>query len=342
MSGGRSVAQYGTARSITRKDRSAGVCLPCGVSASSGARGPLSISNRACSDPAAPSRTTQRTYANSHERARRGLACRKSGARPHCSAILLARERQPSAVPRTLIEGLASTIAYAVMFSVSNAVGMTFVRFMWPRYFGRRHLGSIQGTVQMIGVVGASLGPLPFGLGYELTGAYAAALLGSALLPLICAVLALFLREPALSRRGEGPSRDGLASSVFSLRCATPPAWRPAPLLGGRASSCPVRSDSGDGDVDLAVGRRTPGGLGLQLASLRRFESVDGSPPSGRAAARHSLGPQGAEDRPAEPGAVPWNRICASRAGAKADHAEAAPPVRPRRRQRRPAWSSPT
>jgi MFS family permease len=105
-------------------------------------------------------------------------------------------------VGATMIEGLASALAYAVMFGVNNAATMTFFGFMWPRYFGRRHLGSIQGTGQMIGVVGASLGPLPFGLAYDLTGGYVAALLGSALFPLLCAALALFLREPAAPPRG--------------------------------------------------------------------------------------------------------------------------------------------
>ena len=40
------------------------------------------------------------------------------------------------------------------------------------RFFGRRYLGSIQGTAQTVGVAGASLGPLPLGAAYDLTGAY--------------------------------------------------------------------------------------------------------------------------------------------------------------------------
>ena len=99
-------------------------------------------------------------------------------------------------VSAALVEGLPSAIAYAVMFGLSNAVSMSFFGFLWPRYFGRRHLGSIQGTGQMLLVIGASIGPLPFGLAYDLSGSFAGALLVSALLPLACAILGLSLRQP--------------------------------------------------------------------------------------------------------------------------------------------------
>jgi MFS family permease len=98
------------------------------------------------------------------------------------------------------VHDLASSLIYGVVFGVNNAVTMTFFGFVWPRYFGRRHLGSIQGTGQMIGVVGASLGPLPLGLAEDLTGGYGTTLLALTALPLALAVLALFLREPRQMR----------------------------------------------------------------------------------------------------------------------------------------------
>jgi cyanate permease len=74
---------------------------------------------------------------------------------------------------------------------------MTFFAFMWPRYFGRSHLGSIQGTGQMIGISGSSLGPLPLGIAQDLFGSYDPMLLGTAVIPACCALLVLFLRKPA-------------------------------------------------------------------------------------------------------------------------------------------------
>ena len=50
----------------------------------------------------------------------------------------------------TLVTGLSGAVIYALIFGLNNAVTMTFVGFMWPRYFGRKHLGSIQGFGQMI------------------------------------------------------------------------------------------------------------------------------------------------------------------------------------------------
>jgi MFS family permease len=98
----------------------------------------------------------------------------------------------------TQVVSLPTAIAYAMVFGANNAVTMTFFSYMWPRYFGRQHLGSIQGTGQMIGVVGASLGPLPFGFYFDYFGNYNPMLFALALFPAACAVMALFLRVPAV------------------------------------------------------------------------------------------------------------------------------------------------
>ena len=67
----------------------------------------------------------------------------------------------------TIISHYPGAIAYAVTFGVSNAFMMTMFGYLWPRYFGRAHLGSIQGVGQMFGVVGASLAPLPVGFAID-------------------------------------------------------------------------------------------------------------------------------------------------------------------------------
>ena len=98
----------------------------------------------------------------------------------------------------TLVVNTASAIAYAAWFGLNNAFSMTMFGYLMPRFFGRRHLGSLQGTGQMIAVVGASLGPLPVGLAFDLLGSPTLTLRLLALYPLVCAVLAaLWLRTPA-------------------------------------------------------------------------------------------------------------------------------------------------
>jgi sugar phosphate permease len=99
-------------------------------------------------------------------------------------------------VTATRVDDVGTALAYGVLFGANNAANITFFGYMWARYFGRRHLGSIQGAGQMIGVVGASAGPLPLAISFDLTGGYQEAMLMLAALPLICAILALFLREP--------------------------------------------------------------------------------------------------------------------------------------------------
>ena len=96
-----------------------------------------------------------------------------------------------------VVDDVTTAIAYAVVFGLSNACMHVNVGYLWADYFGRRHLGSIQGTGQTVLIVGASLGPLPFSLSLDLTGDYSTALIGSAVLSVLVALAAaLFLRYP--------------------------------------------------------------------------------------------------------------------------------------------------
>ena len=103
-----------------------------------------------------------------------------------------------SLVAASLVDGIAGAVVYATIFGVNNGVAMTCFAYLWPHYFGRRHLGAIQGTGQLVGVVGASLGPLPLGIAVDYFGTYDTTLRLLAILPAACAVLALFLRAPQL------------------------------------------------------------------------------------------------------------------------------------------------
>jgi MFS family permease len=98
------------------------------------------------------------------------------------------------------VTDVTSMILYSVVFGLANAGLQSHYSFMWPRYFGRRHLGSIQGAAQMIGVVGASVGPLPLGVAFDVFASYTGALYLLAVLPVVCAIMLLFLRPPSLER----------------------------------------------------------------------------------------------------------------------------------------------
>ncbi len=97
----------------------------------------------------------------------------------------------------TLVGDAVSAVLYALLFGVNNAFSMTMFGYLWPRYFGRRHLGSIQGTGQMIGVVGASLGPFPVGWAIDAVGDPTWTIRLLAVLPFAAAIIAVaLLRAP--------------------------------------------------------------------------------------------------------------------------------------------------
>ena len=97
----------------------------------------------------------------------------------------------------TFVEGVYSGVMYAAVFGINNGVTMTYFSFFWPKFFGRKHLGSIQGTASMIMVVGASIGPIPLAIAADFTGDYDLTLRFLALLPATFSIVALFLKHPS-------------------------------------------------------------------------------------------------------------------------------------------------
>jgi len=102
-----------------------------------------------------------------------------------------------SLLSATMVDSVATAVIFAAIFGLNNAVTITYVSYLWPRYFGRAHLGSIQGTGQMIVIFGASLGPLPLGWALDNWGGYDAMLQLTALLPVAISVaVAVLMPRP--------------------------------------------------------------------------------------------------------------------------------------------------
>jgi len=92
----------------------------------------------------------------------------------------------------------AYSLFYAISFGINNAFSMTMFGYIWPRYFGRKHLGSIQGTGQRIGVIGASLGPLPVGFAIDYLGSSLVTIRCLSVYPIIMAIIIImFLKSPS-------------------------------------------------------------------------------------------------------------------------------------------------
>jgi MFS family permease len=73
---------------------------------------------------------------------------------------------------------VVSTIGHVMVWAVAMGLGGGLVTVLffsvWPRAYGRRHLGSIQGAAQALTVVASAVGPLLLAWCVELTGSYTA------------------------------------------------------------------------------------------------------------------------------------------------------------------------
>jgi MFS family permease len=122
-----------------------------------------------------------------------GRACDKIRTRIVLAAGLCVQAIALVAV--TQVTSVPALIAYAMIFGLNNAFTMTLFGYLWPRFFGRKHLGQIQGTGQMVAVIGASLGPLPVSYAFDHLGDPAPTLTALAVFPVLMAAIAvIFLR----------------------------------------------------------------------------------------------------------------------------------------------------
>lgn len=95
-----------------------------------------------------------------------------------------------------IAETMALVIAYSSWRGASSALWTVAADVAWPSYFGRKYLGSIRGAGFAVGVVGAAIGPIPFGLSYDLLGNYTPAIVLLMILPIAAAIAVLQAKPP--------------------------------------------------------------------------------------------------------------------------------------------------
>ncbi len=83
-------------------------------------------------------------------------------------------------------------LIYGLAVSIQNVT----LGVIWVKYFGRLHLGSIRGAATVFTVIGSALGPLPFGLSFDLTGSYFSVFIAMALASFAGLILALSIKKP--------------------------------------------------------------------------------------------------------------------------------------------------
>lgn len=95
-------------------------------------------------------------------------------------------------------DGVWLSYVYAMLRGSSSALWMVGSDVAWPLFFGRKELGSIRGVGTSLGIVGAAIGPLPFGFAYDLTGDYGTAIAALLVLPIIATITMLVVKPPKI------------------------------------------------------------------------------------------------------------------------------------------------
>jgi MFS family permease len=94
------------------------------------------------------------------------------------------------------VTGQTSATLFILFYGTAIAVQAVSLNVLWPNYFGRTYLGSIRSVATVFMVLGSALGPVPFGLSYDLTGKYNWAILVSLLFALVTFVLSFYVSAP--------------------------------------------------------------------------------------------------------------------------------------------------
>ena len=91
---------------------------------------------------------------------------------------------------------LTAVMTWAATMGLSGGLVMVLFFSTWPKIFGRRHLGRIQGSAQALTVLASACGPLLLAWGVETTGSYALMFRVLAAITALAAVSALTVTLP--------------------------------------------------------------------------------------------------------------------------------------------------
>lgn len=92
--------------------------------------------------------------------------------------------------------GVATAMAYGVVIGMMMGFHVVVNGVIWPHYYGRRSLASIRGVTMMVSVISSALGPLPFGLAFDIYGGYQEILGLSLIFPTLGVIAAFFAIKP--------------------------------------------------------------------------------------------------------------------------------------------------
>ena len=87
-------------------------------------------------------------------------------------------------------------LIYGGILGLGFGVFLPSSTVIWANYFGRKYLGAIRGVATSWIVAFAALGPMPFGILFDITGDYSIAIALFLILPVACGLAAIFAKAP--------------------------------------------------------------------------------------------------------------------------------------------------
>jgi MFS family permease len=101
------------------------------------------------------------------------------------------------------VSSMAGVMAWATAMGLGGGLVMVLFFSVWPKFFGRLHLGRIQGAAQALTVLASALGPLLLAWSVAITGGYAAVFRVLAGFVAVTAIASLLVNLPVPSTTPE-------------------------------------------------------------------------------------------------------------------------------------------
>ncbi|MBD3274228.1 MAG: MFS transporter [Candidatus Marinimicrobia bacterium] len=92
--------------------------------------------------------------------------------------------------------------SYGILLGATGGLMRTINSVAFAKYYGRLHLGAITGVTSTILIAGSALGPMPLGIARDMLGSYNLTLTIFSTLPLVLAVVSLFMSKPEKETAG--------------------------------------------------------------------------------------------------------------------------------------------
>ena len=94
-------------------------------------------------------------------------------------------------------------VAYVLGNGIASGGFVSLSGIVFPRFYGREHLGAISGVNMSVMVIGSGLGPLLFGACHHFADSYRLILIVSAIIPAVLALLSLRADNPQIKLNTE-------------------------------------------------------------------------------------------------------------------------------------------